>query len=408
MTNGRRVAITGMGAVTANGIGVEALWTAVRDGKSAVGPIQRAGFERARIRHAATIEGFDPLAYVTPQVNTTLDRFSSLAAAAADEALGAAGIRPGELDETCAVVIGSGIGGSETIDRASRVYYREEEARGDPMVVPKIMPNAAASQISMRYGARGPTFCVSSACASSTQAVGMGAQMVRAGMVKRAVVGGSEAMVNPSFMRAWEVLRVLSPTLNRPFSRGRDGMVLGEGAAILFLEDMDDALARGATILAEVAGYGTSSDANDLLKPDPVGAARAMQMAIEDAGMDTSGIGYVNAHGTGTVLNDLSETEALSRIFGNRLPSVPVSSTKPVHGHTIGAAGAVELIVTVKALLEQVVPPTINWAGPDPKCELDAVPNTARKATFTAAMSNSFAFGGFNAAVVVKAVAARA
>lgn len=404
----KRVAITGMGAVTAIGIGVEALWTAARDGRSAVGPIHRPGFERARVKHAAIVEGFDPLAYVTPQVNATLDRFSSMTAAAADEALGAAGIRPGELDESCAVVIGSGIGGAETIDHASRVYYREEEARGDPMIVPKIMPNAAASQISMRYGARGPTFCVSSACASSTQAVGMGAQMVRAGMVKRAVVGGSEAMVNPSFMRAWEVLRVLSPTVNRPFSRGRDGMVLGEGAAILFLEDMDDAIARGATVLAEVAGYGTSSDANDLLKPDPAGASRAMQLAIEDAGLDIDAIGYVNAHGTGTVLNDVSETEALRRVFGNRLPSVPVSSTKPVHGHTIGAAGAVELIVTVKALLAQIVPPTINWAGADPKCELDAVPNIARSAAFTAAMSNSFAFGGINASIVVKGVPAAA
>jgi nodulation protein E len=395
-----------MGAVTAPGIGVEALWAAARDGVTSITTLERPGFERARIKHAATIKDFDPLAFVTPQVNSTIDRFSAIALAAADEAVGQAGVKPGELETDCAVVIGSGIGGSTTSEEGSRHYHTGQDSRPDPMMVPKIMPSAAASHISMRYGARGPTFCISSACASSAQAIGVGFQMVRLGMVKRAVVGGSESMITPSVMRAWEVLRVLTPTMNRPFSRGRDGMALGEGAAVLMLEDFDDAHARGATIIAELAGYGTSSDANDLLKPDPVGAASAMQQAIADAGLDLDSIGYVNAHGTGTVLNDLSETEALRRVFGNRLPAVPVSSTKPVHGHTIGAAGAVELIVTVKALLSQIVPPTLNWQGVDPKCDLDAVPNKSRPAKFSAAMSNSFAFGGINASLIVKAVPA--
>ncbi len=394
-----------MGAVTAAGIGVDPLWTAARDGTSTVSQIDRPGFEQARIKHAAIVRDFDALKFVTPQVLAQLDRFSSMAIASADEALAQAGIKAGELDETCAVIVGTGIGGAETTDLAARAYYLGVTTRSDPMIVPKVMPSAAASQISMRYGARGPVFCVSSACASSAQAIGIGAQMVRSGMVKRAIVGGTECFVNGSAMRAWEVLRVLTPTMNRPFSKGRDGMVLGEGAGIVVLEDMDDAIARGANVIAELAGYGTSSDAGDLLKPDPVGASRAMEQAIAEAGLDTTEIGYVNAHGTGTVLNDLSETEALSRIFGNRLPDVPVSSTKPVHGHTIGAAGAVELIVTVKSLLEQVVPPTINWQGLDPKCELDMVPNKGRPKSFRAAMSNSFAFGGINASLVVKSLA---
>lgn len=398
----RTVAITGMGAVTAAGIGAAALWDAARTGRSGVRPVAGPGYEQSRVRIAAMVEGFDPLAYVTPELLRTLDPFSTMAIAAADEALTQAGLRETQLDEHCAVIIGSGIGGAITNDQQSQAFH-VLKARGDPMSIPKIMPSAAASQLSMRYGARGPAFCISSACASSAQAIGVGMQMVRSGMVERAIVGGSEAMITPAGMRAWELLRVLTPTANRPFSKGRDGMVLGEGAAVLMLEDLDAARARGAPILAVMAGYGTTSDANDLLKPDPNGSSRAMQLAIADAGIDAGEIGYVNAHGTGTILNDQAETEAMRIVFGNRLAEVPVSSTKPIHGHTIGAAGAVELIVTVMALRNQLLPPTINWLETDPKCEVDAVPNTARPASFGAAMTNSFAFGGINASLVLRA-----
>ena len=391
-----------MGAVTAPGIGVEALWTAVRDGKTGVKPITGPEYELCKVRIAAFADDIDPLTYVTPEVARTVDRFSVLAIAAADEALSQAGIRDERLDENCAVIIGSGIGGAITNDQQSQAFH-VIRGRGDPMAIPKIMPSAAASQLSMRYGARGPAFCVSSACSSSAQSIGIGMQMVRSGMVERAIVGGSEAMITPAGIKAWELLRVLTPAANRPFSKGRDGMTLGEGAAVLVLEDLEAAKARGAPILAVLAGYGTTSDANDLLRPDPLGSSRAMQLAIEDAGLEPSDIGYVNAHGTGTILNDQAETEAMGRVFGNRLKDVPVSSTKPVHGHTIGAAGAVEAIVTVMALREQVLPPTINWLEVDAKCDLDAIPNEARKSSFSAAMTNSFAFGGINASLIIRA-----
>lgn len=390
-----------MGAVTASGLGVDALWTAARDGISGVGAIDRPRFEDSRIKHAAFVRDFDQASYFPRELNTTLDRFAALGIVAADEALAQAGIGKEPLGDNCAVIMGTGIGGQMTTDEQNYTYY-VLKSRLDPMTVPKIMPNAAASQISMRYGARGPVFCIASACSSSAQAIGIGVQMVDSGMVERAIVGGSEAFISPSGLRAWEILRVLTPSKNRPFSKGRDGMVLGEAGAVLVLEDLDRAKARGAPILGIISGYGTTSDANDLLKPDPVGSSRAMKLAIADAGLEPDDIGYVNAHGTGTVLNDLAETEALGRIFGNRLKDVPVSSTKPVHGHTIGAAGAVELIVTVKALEHQFLPPTINWVEADPKCDLDMIPNVGRPATFSAAMTNSFAFGGINASLIVQ------
>lgn len=395
---GRRVVVTGMGAVSACGTGVTDLWAACRDGRSAVSTLTAPGFANARVRIAAHIGDLDIAALFPPELANTIDRFSALALLAAEQAMAQAGL-VGDLGDRCAVILGTGIGGAVTSDLASQSYYSGER-RADPMSVPKIMPSAAVSQLSMRYGARGPTFAVSSACSSSAQAIGIGMQMVRSGMVDRAIVGGSEAMIVPPVMRAWEMLRVLSPTGSRPFSTGRDGMVLGEGAAVFVLE----AASSDTVGIVEVAGYGTSSDANDLLRPDPVGAARAMRLALDDAGIDIDGIGYVNAHGTGTVLNDVAETTALASVFGDRLPGLPVSSTKPVHGHTIGAAGALELAVTIAALQAQMVPPSINYLGPDDRCALDPVPNLGRSHRFEAAMSNSFAFGGINASLIVRAL----
>lgn len=395
----RRVVVTGMGAVSAAGTGVAPLWEACRDGRSAVGLLDGPGFEQSRVRIAAQVLGLEIAALFPTALANTLDRFSALALLAADEALAQAGLT-GPLGERCAVILGTGVGGAVSMDAGSQAFYLGDR-RPDPMSVPKTMPSAATSQVSMRFGARGPSFAVSSACASSAQAIGLGLQMVRAGMVDRAIVGGSEAMLIPPVMRAWEMLRVLTLQASRPFSTGRDGMVLGEGAGVLVIEAAE--MATGVPIV-ELAGYGTSSDANDLLRPDPVGAARAIELALADAGMAADEIGYVNAHGTGTVLNDASETAALRAIFGYGLAALPVSSTKPVHGHTIGAAGAIELIVAISALLAQIVPPTINYLGPDPKCELDAVPNAARARAFSAALSNSFAFGGINASLVVRAL----
>jgi nodulation protein E len=264
------------------------------------------------------------------------------------------------------------------------------------------MTNAAASWTAMEFGVTGPTLCISTACASATQSIGLAMQMVRAGIVERCIAGGAEALLAAAVFRAWEVLRVMTPTLCRPFSQGRDGMMLGEGAAMLVLETEEAALARGAPILAEIAGYGTTSDAGDLLRPDPAGAAAAMAAAIADAGLAPADIGYVNAHGTGTVANEQSETEALRRVFGQDLAGLAVSSTKPIHGHALGAVGAIEMIVAINALRERIAPPTINFLGVDDKLGIDPVGNVARPFSGDAVMSNSFAFGGINASLVAR------
>ena len=263
------------------------------------------------------------------------------------------------------------------------------------------MTSAAASQIGMAYGCTGTTFVISSACASSSQALGMALIMVRAGLTDRVIVAGTEAIVTPGGFKAWEAMRVLSPDLCRPFSKGRNGLLLGEAAAALIVEAEEVARARGARIRARLLGYGTTSDAKDILRPDLDGASDAMASALEDAGVAPGAIDYVNAHGTGTVLNDTTESEAIRRVFGSHADDLPVSSTKPVHGHTLGAAGAVEVVITVRALEEGRIPPTINFAATDPNCAIDCVPNVGRDKPIALALSNSFAFGGINAALVI-------
>lgn len=396
----KQVVITGMGAVTAAGIGAQCLWEAARDGVTGVDEFILDRTDRQHIRIAAAIPGFVPEEHLPPDRLVSCDRFSQIGLVAAREATAQAGLDPDTPQgERTAVIVGSGIGGATTNDDGHYNFY-VAKGRDQPMTIPRVMPNAAASQISMRYGCRGPSFAVSSACSSSSQAIGLGFQMIRSGIVDRAIVGGSEAMLTPAVFRAWEGLRVLTPDACRPFSRGRNGMVLGEGAAIVVLESADAAMERGANALATLAGYGTTSDAADLVRPDVNGAARSMQTALDDAGIAPGEIGYINAHGTATILNDVTESAALDKVFGPRAGDVPVSSTKPIHGHTLGAAGAIEFVVTIFALREQTLPPTINWKEEDPKCVLDMIPDGARPAEFRAAMSNSFAFGGINASLV--------
>jgi nodulation protein E len=390
-----------MGAISGAGIGIDALWRAARSGTSGIreAVLERPGSNRVKI--AAQVPGFKPEQHVDSGILAQSDRFTQLAIVAADEAMSQAALARGErLGARTAVIVGTGIGGFLTIDELSHAFY-VSKARLDPMGIPRAMSNGAASLLSMRYGCTGPTFAVVSACSSANQAIGMGALLIRSGIVERAIVGGSEAGISASFIRAWEVLRVLTPDFCRPFSNGRNGMVLGEGAGIFVLESEKTSNARGAAPIAVIAGYGTSSDANDIVRPDVAGATSAMQLALADAGCAPEDIDYVNAHGTGTVMNDITESEALRRVFGARLPGVAVSSTKPIHGHALGAAGALELAVTIMALRENVAPPTINWTGRDPKCDLDPVPNEARELPIRAAMSNSFAFGGINASLVV-------
>ncbi len=397
-----RVFVTGMGAVSAHGVGVAPLWDAAREGRSGSMPIE---FERGigAVQHAAVLRGFDPETHFAKEDYDRLDRFSQFAVVAAREALDEAGLdHAATAGPRTAVIVGTGIGGSTTFEEGCHDFFALSKRRTNPLTVPKVMANAAACQIGMRIGANGPSFAVSSACASANQAMGIAASLVRCGVVDRAITGGSETMVTSAVMRAWESMRVLTPDVNRPFSKGRNGMLIGEGAGIVVLESEASLAARGGTALAEFAGYGTTSDAADLLRPDAASAGRAMMLALEEAGLDAADIDYVSAHGTGTVLNDTTETEALRIVFGERAGSVPVSSTKPIHGHCLGASGALELIVTVRAMAEGRLPPTINWLEADPKCALDVIPNVGRPAEIRAAVSNSFAFGGINAVIALK------
>jgi nodulation protein E len=391
----RRVVISGMGAVSASGLGVDALWDAARLGRSGVGTATFARPAGNRVTLAAQVPHFDPSNYIPASLLPICDPFAQFAVIAAEEALAQAGLsdaRP--LGDRTAVIIGTGIGCGSTLDETHYDFYVRAR-RADALTVPRVMPNAASSLLCICHGCGGPSFTVSSACASATQAIGLGMWFIRKNVVDRALVGGSEASITPCSFRAWEALRVLTPNYCRPFSKRRNGMVLGEGAAIFVL-------ARGAQPLAEIAGYGTTSDGKDIVRADVSGAAEAMRLALADASMTPDAIDYINAHGTGTILNDSVECQALHQVFADHAPSISISSTKPIHGHALGAAGAIELAITVKAMCEQIAPPTINWLEPDPNCDLDVVPNSARALPIRAAMSNSFAFGGVNATLVVK------
>ena len=398
-----RVVVTGVGAVSAAGVGAEKLWTAARDGRPCITPPVFPHPYKGRIKIAAQVQDFEPKDYLEKAVLAFCDPVTAYLLVAADEAMAQAGLdRSNRLGARAAAIIGTGIGGMTTIEFGIHNSL-VDNLRPDPLSIPKLIPSACPSNVSMRYGINGPSFAVASACSSATQAIGLGLQMIRAGMIDIAVVGGTEDCIVNNAMLAWESLRVMTPDFCRPFSKGRNGMVLGAGAGVVILETEAHARARGATILAVLAGYGTSSDAKDPVRPDPEGAAAAMTAALLDADLPPDAIDYVNAHGTATIVNDVAEAAAMGIVFGARLPEVPVSSTKPIHGHALGAGGALELVVTLGALRDQVAPPTINWREPDEKCLVDAIPNEARPMTIKTAMSNSFAFGGINAVLIVQA-----
>jgi nodulation protein E len=302
-----------------------------------------------------------------------------------------------------AVVIGSGTGGELSRDEQSRRIYRENAERAHPMTIVRSMPNASASQLSMEFGLTGPAFAVASACASSNHALAQAALLIRHGLADSALAGGTEACISFGGIRAWEAMRVVADDTCRPFCKQRRGLVLGEGAAVFVLEDMAQAKARGATILAEFAGFGMSSDAGDIVAPSAEGAVQAMRLALADANLAPEQIGYINAHGTGTAANDPTETRAIRQVFGAHADKLGVSSTKAVHGHAMGAAGALELVAAIGALREGTLAPTANYLESDPDCDLDYVPNAHRAAQVGAVLSNSFAFGGLNAVLALKA-----
>jgi nodulation protein E len=300
------------------------------------------------------------------------------------------------------VVIGTGIGGASTQDSMARRLYGEGNPRVHPMAIVRVMPNAPASQISLEMGLRGPVFAVASACASANHALGQALMLLQAGVVDVALAGGVEACITVGTVKAWEAMRVMADDTCRPFSKGRRGLVLGEGAGVFVLETLEHAQARGATILAEFAGAGMSADAADIVMPDAGGAARAMRAALAQAGLVPQDVGYINAHGTGTTANDRTETRAIHAVFGAHARQLAVSSTKSMHGHALGAGGAIELVAVIGALREGVLPPTINHLEADPECDLDVVPNVARERRVDAALSNSFAFGGLNAVLALR------
>ncbi|MGN2251953.1 beta-ketoacyl-[acyl-carrier-protein] synthase family protein [Frateuria sp. GZRe12] len=405
MNESRRVAITGMGAVSAFGEGAHVLWQGLRAGTSAIRPLRHERAADVRVRVAAQVpECFDATAHFDERTLPLLDRTAQFALLAAREAVAQSGMSWDDdaAKRRAAVVIGTGVGGENTQNEQARRLYAENATRLNPLTIVRVMPNAPASQVSIAFGLRGPAFGVVSACASSNHAIAQAALLIRAGLADVAIAGGTEACFTYGALRAWEAMRVLADDTCRPFSANRRGLVLGEGAGVFVLEAMEHAQARGAQPLAELAGVGMSADAGDIVAPDPAGAAAAMAQALDDAGLSPEDVDYINAHGTGTLANDPGETRAIRQVFGPHADRLAVSSTKSMHGHALGASGALELVAVLGALREGVVPPTANFSTPDPACDLDYVPNAAREMPVRAALSNSFAFGGLNAVLALK------
>lgn len=394
-----RVVITGLGLVTPLGNSVKAFWDGLTAGRSGVTQLTGIATARLTIRTGAQVTDFRPETWLPGRHAESMDRVSQFALCGAIDAVRDAGL---EFDDRTAMetatVIGIGLCGTVTLDDAFKSFYGENSQRVHPLTLAKSMSSAAPSHISMHFGLHGPTFTVASACASGAHAIGQAYRMVASREVPVAIAGGAEAPLTPGTVKAWEALRILSPDVCRPFSRNRRGLVIGEGAAVFVLEEREAALGRGARIYGEIRGYGYSADAGDLMSPDSYGASLAIRRALKCAALDPGDIGYVNAHGTGTRLNDNSEAAAIQATL--REP-VPVSSLKGALGHSFGAAGAIEAAATVLALRHKVLPPTINFEEADPECPLDAIPNHARDTSVRFALSNSFAFGGLNAVLAV-------
>ncbi|MCU0228749.1 MAG: beta-ketoacyl-[acyl-carrier-protein] synthase family protein [Bryobacterales bacterium] len=399
----RRVVVTGIGAVCALGLNAQCLWESLEAG--AVGLSALPEFHQGPLRFdkAGMVVGF-PDGRLSPRLLDSSDRFAQFLLAAAGEAVEQSGIPPDDPRWAgAAIVTGSGIGGELAHDTAFWDMYGLKKPRVNPLVIPKIMPNAGASQLSIVYGVRGLVYTVSTACSSANHAIGLAWSHIRSGACDLALAGGSESSITFGFLKAWEGMRVVSPDTCRPFSRNRSGLILGEGGGVLVLESEESARARKATILAELAGFGMSADASHLTLPAPEGAALAMSRALHTAGMTPADVDYINAHGTGTPANDPLETKAIREVFAAAADRLAVSSTKSMHGHVLGGAGAVEAVATVLAIRNQMAPPTANFTEADPECDLDYVPNNARPLPIRAALSNSFAFGGLNAVLAFRA-----
>jgi 3-oxoacyl-[acyl-carrier-protein] synthase II len=408
----RTVVVTGLGVCAPNGTGVERFWDALVHGRSGIGPIRSFDASGLRSRIAGEVDDFAPERLLPPKAVKRNARFAQLGLAAALEALARAGIAEGERREGVAVVVGSGIGGFDLLEREHEVFLARGPGRFNPLTVPLIIPNMAAGSIAMETGCRGPNLCLSTACAAGAHAIGTALDLIRSGRAEVALAGSCESTLSPFAVDGYCQLRALSTrndspeTASRPFSADRDGFVIAEGAGILVLESLEHARARGATPLAEVAGYGVTADGHHLTAPDPEGrgAVRAMRAALADARVAPDEVDVINAHGTSTPLNDAAETAAIKQVFGSHARRLAVHATKSMTGHALGGSAGIEAVASVLTLVHGVVHPTINLHRPDPACDLDYVPHEAREVEARCLVSNSFGFGGHNGVLVFRPV----
>ncbi len=398
----QRVVITGIGVISGIGSTRNEFWESLRLGRPGIRPITCTDVSGLRFHNGAEVSDYSHAPYFTDKQADFMDRFAQFAVIAAREAVADSHIEwTDERRETTAIVTGACVGGQSSEDACFSDVYRFNKPRVPPLTIPRIMANAGASHISMEFGVTGPAYTVSTACSSSSHAIGQAYWMIRSGAVSRAIAGGSEAPFSYGILKAWEAMRVVSADTCRPFSKDRNGMVLGEGAAMFVLEPLEAAEARGATIYGEICGFGMSADACHITQPSAAGAARSMRAAIRDAGWVPEQIGYINAHGTATLANDVTEAAAIREVFGEHRPAV--SSTKSMHGHALGAGGALEAAATVLGLYEGILPPTANYNSRDPEIDIDVIANEARHLQVDCAISNSFAFGGLNAVLAFRA-----
>jgi 3-oxoacyl-[acyl-carrier-protein] synthase II len=406
-----RVVITGMGVLCPLGLNLSTTWEGLIAGKSGIDYITLFDAESMETKIAGEVKGFEPADYISRKDIRRMDRFAQLSVAASLQALEQSGIQINSANEDdIGIIIGSGIGGLTTLVEQAKVLLENGPDRVSPFLIPMMIADIAAAQVSIVLGVKGPNLCTTSACSSGSDAIGTAYEIIKHGDAQIMITGGSEAIINPIGIAAFNALKALSTrnaepqAASRPFDAKRDGFIIGEGAAIFILESLAHAQKRGANILAEIIGYGASGDAYHITQPlaDGEGAARAMQMTLKKAGVAPTDIDYINAHGTSTPLNDVMETRAIKTVFGDYAYKVPISSTKSMIGHLIGAAAAVEAAICIKTIQEGIIPPTINLTYPDPECDLDYVPNVARQAKLTTVLSNSFGFGGHNSVLAFR------
>lgn len=406
----KRVVITGLGAVSPLGIGVEATWKRIIAGDSGITRITKFDASNLPSQIAGEVKGFNPEEFMSAKLVSRVDTFIQYAIAATEMALEDAKLPKSDLGDEVGVIIGVGMGGVGMVEHYTRIFDEKGYRRVTPFFIPMIIPNMAAGQIAILYGAKGPNMAVCTACAAGNHAIGEAFRIIEEGKAKVMIAGGTEALITPLTVAGFSVMKALSTRNNepekasRPFDAKRDGFVIAEGCGILILEELEFALKRGAKIYAELIGYGANADAYHMTAPSPdgEGAAKCMELALKDAGIKPEDVDYINAHGTSTPLNDVAETKAIKKVFGNHAYKLMISSTKSMTGHLLGGAGGLEAVLTIKALEEGIVPPTINYEEPDPECDLDYVPNQARRAEIKIALSNAFGFGGTNACLIFK------